>query len=133
MTETAVMISSVVIGAILLATVFVVLAVVVAKLVLKAKEYSAIAGKLSTYLDRDETRMQLLNDALLKLAAEAAASRESVDQIKLLVTDAAGGNGVNTMDKYNQAFAEFKGQGFDEGESHRQAAEFVIGGMVGEI
>lgn len=99
----------------------------------KVQEYVSVFNKMSVYLDRDESRMQLLNDALLKLASEAAASRESVDQIKLLVADAAGGKELNTMDRYNEAFGEFKGQGLDDGDAHRLAAEHVMGGMVGEI
>jgi len=96
--------------------------------------FSRVNGLLvnmDAYLQADAERMKVLNEAIVKLAVEATASRESVDQVRDLVTSATESSQESLMKKYNSAFDELRGQGLDEREAHSMASEYMS--SIGEI
>ncbi len=85
-----------------------------------------LASNMESHIAKDEERMTLLNQAIVKLALEAQGSRESADAIRNVVQ--AGDSGGDTlMDAYHQAVKELKQQGYSDANAHKMAADSVLG------
>ena len=90
-------------------------------------------NKFDQHVENDNVRMSLLNDAILKLAAESEEIKKNVEAMSKVVFTAASGSGDITMDTYNQAYKAFKAQGLDDYEAQKAATAHVMGNMVGEF
>ena len=98
------------------------------------EKFNSLNSDMRTHIDADEKRMQLLNEAILKLATEAQGIREAANEVRVTVTSAANPTDFDaSKDQYSRILAQMRDQGFDETEAHRIASKYIMGEMANEL
>ena len=87
-----------------------------------------LCSSMEEHLVNDAKRMQLLNDALVKLATDLSVTSSAADEVRRLVASAADES--NKTGSYGRDVRDLMGQGYDETEASRMASDLYNDGML---